>query len=276
MSSIPIFEVGTVTISLPSFKRIMRSINQTYISLSLWKHHCRLHLLQTYKQMLPPTGAGIYIWYWNPRSSRFAVISYLTGGSLVRKRVAEMLGEWGAASPWLLFGHSSSHAALTTDRAWLWEARQGIWGGGHRGVRYSGGGGGYRGKVRVHCILSLHVDSEQEGGWSPENVDERKSWSEWDFAPVVWRFVPSPAHVHDEVMRDPGPLTNSGQMGRGFLSKITQRAAESIRASSSSPLQRKDYHGLLREYLTLFYRKLFFLCNLPLSLNTVMSQQQLW
>lgn len=105
-------------------------------------------------------------------------------------------------------------------------------------MRYLGGGGGYRGKVQVHCILSLHVDSEQESEWSPENVNERRSWSEWDFAPVVWRFFPTPAHVQDEVMRDPGPLTNSGQMGRGFLSKITQREAESIVASSAYPLWR--------------------------------------
>lgn len=41
-------------------------------------------------------------------------------------------------------------------------------------MRYSDGGGGYRGKVRVHCILSLHVDNEQEGGWSPENVRKRE------------------------------------------------------------------------------------------------------
>lgn len=35
-------------------------------------------------------------------------------------------------------------------------------------------GGGYRGKVRVHCILSLHVNSEQEGGWSLDRVTERE------------------------------------------------------------------------------------------------------
>lgn len=43
--------------------------------------------------------------------------------------------------------------------------------GGWRG--YSGGDG-YRGKVKAHCILSLHVDSEQEGGWSLESVTERE------------------------------------------------------------------------------------------------------
>ncbi len=32
--------------------------------------------------------------------------------------------------------------------------------------------------------------------------------------PSHYLCVPSQAHVHDEVMRDPGPLTNSGQMGR--------------------------------------------------------------
>lgn len=36
-------------------------------------------------------------------------------------------------------------------------------------MRYSGGDG-YRAKVRAYCILSLHVDSEQEGGWSLVNV----------------------------------------------------------------------------------------------------------
>lgn len=41
--------------------------------------------------------------------------------------------------------------------------------GGEGRVRYSGGDG-YRGKVRAHCILSLHVDGEQEGGWSLVSV----------------------------------------------------------------------------------------------------------
>lgn len=63
-----------------------------------------------------------------------------------------------------------------------------------------------------------------------ESYRKRKSWSGWDFVPVVWSSVPSPAHVHDEVMRDPGPLTNSGQMGRGFFPTITpqQRALEPV------------------------------------------------
>lgn len=54
-----------------------------------------------------------------------------------------------------------------------------------------------------------------------ERYRKRKSWSGWDFAPVVWCSVPSPVHVHDEVMRDPGPLTNSGQMERGLFPAIT-------------------------------------------------------
>ncbi len=98
--------------------------------------------------------------------------------------------------------------------------------------------------VGVNCILSLHVDSEQEGGWSLEIVTERereRAGAGGIFAPVVWRSFPSRAHVYDEVMRDPGPLTNSGQMGRGIFPTITlqQRA---LRAGAASPLQRKDNH----------------------------------
>lgn len=112
--------------------------------------------------------------------------------------------------------------------------RQGVAEGGQAGNKGGGGGwysggDGYRGKVTAHCILSLHVDSEQESGWSLESLTERERAGVGGiFAPVVWRSVPSPAHVHDEVMRDPGPLTNSGQMGRGFFPTITlqQRALE--------------------------------------------------
>ena len=61
---------------------------------------------------------------------------------------------------------------------------------------------------------------------------EKEKEMKWvGFCPcVVWRSVPSPAHVQDEVMRDPGPLTNSGQMGRGFLPTIIlqQRALEPV------------------------------------------------
>lgn len=74
---------------------------------------------------------------------------------------------------------------------------QGIYGGGYSSLV------GYGGKVRIHRILSLHVNRKAGGLWG-----ERKRWSGWDFAAVVWHSVPSPAHVHDEVMRDPRPLTN--------------------------------------------------------------------
>lgn len=36
-----------------------------------------------------------------------------------------------------------------------------------------GTGGGYI-QVEAHCILSLHVDSAQEGGWSLESERERE------------------------------------------------------------------------------------------------------
>lgn len=80
----------------------------------------------------------------------------------------------------------------------------------------------------IAYFLCMWTANRKAGG--PWRERKRKNWSGWDFAPVVWRSVPSPAHVHDEVMRDPGPLTNSGQMGRGFFPTITlqQRALEPV------------------------------------------------
>lgn len=100
-----------------------------------------------------------------------------------------------------------------------------------------------RGKVREHCILSLHVNSEQEGGWSPESVTEREKELKWVgfFAPVVWCSVPSPAHVHDEVMTDPGASDKLRPDGERILPH-NYSAAQSIRASEASPQWRKDNH----------------------------------
>lgn len=79
-------------------------------------------------------------------------------GEKEEERVRNVGRVRGCCSLWLLFGHSSSHAALTTDRA-----RQ-------REVLYWVGWGwgvldGYRGKVSTHCILSPRVDRKAGGPW---------------------------------------------------------------------------------------------------------------
>lgn len=167
------------------------------------------------------------------------MISSFTGGSLVRKRKREgEMWEWGAASLWLLFGHSSSHAALTTDRAWQREARQGIWGGG------VSGGDGYRGKVRAHCILSLHVDSGQEGGWSLESVTEKKKEKELEwvgFCPCSLALCSQPGSCARWSNERPGASDKLGPDGERILPH-NYSAAESIRASAASSLWRKDNH----------------------------------
>lgn len=109
---------------------------------------------------------------------------------------------------------------------------------------------------RARCILSLHVDSEQESGWSPERVTERKRAGVGGILPLVWRSVPSPAHVHDEVMRDPGPLTNSGQMGRGFFPTITlqQRELEPVQLVFWEKIITASFRRILNQqfYSTLY------------------------
>lgn len=139
-----------------------------------------------------------------------------------RKTVGEVLRERGATIVWTQF------LSRCIDH------KQGVAVRGQAGnIR---GGTRYRGKLGARCILSLHVDGAQESGWSPERLtgEKRKAGSGWDVAPVVSRSVPSPAHVNDEVMRDPRPLTNWGQMGRGFFPTITlqQKTLEPV----SSPL----------------------------------------
>lgn len=122
----------------------------------------------------------------------------------------------------LLFGYSSSHAALTTDRAWLREARQGISGG--EGVRYSGADG-YRGKVRAPCILSLHVARGQKGGWSLVSVTVRQKTGVGGILPCSLPLCSySPAHVHNEVMRDRGLLQTQARWGEDSSPQLLSRA----------------------------------------------------
>lgn len=114
--------------------------------------------------------------------------------------------------------------------------RQGVAEGGQAGNMRGGGfrvviDTGGRSEHIAYFLCMWTADRKAGGPWRAlQRKRKRKSWSGWGFAPVVWRSVPSPAHVHDEVMRDPGPLTNSGQMGRGFFPTITlqQRALEPV------------------------------------------------
>ena len=56
-------------------------------------------------------------------------------------------------------------------------------------------------RAYLHCMWTAN---RKAGGLWRVLQRKRKSWSEWDFTPVVWQRVPSPVHEHNEVMRDLG------------------------------------------------------------------------
>lgn len=131
-----------------------------------------------------------------------------------------MLAEWGAASLWLLFGHSCLSRCI--------DHRQGVAEGGQAGNMRWGysGGDGYRGKVRAHCILSLHVDSKQEGGWSLEREKEKEL--EWvGFCPCSLALCSQPCSCARWSNERPGASDKLRPDGKRTIT-LQQRALEPV------------------------------------------------
>lgn len=90
------------------------------------------------------------------------------------------------------------------------------------------------GKVRPRCILLLGADGEAGGLWrASQNESELLQWVGLATPGVLALRFPAFAHVCDEVMRDPGPLTNSGQMGKK-IPPLNYSAAESVTAAAAA------------------------------------------
>lgn len=156
----------------------------------------------------------------------------------------EMLSEWGAASLWPLFGHSSSHAGLTTDRAWrrgaiYWEKR-----GGHSSAD------GYGGKVRARRILSLGEDRKAGGLWrAAQNEKELLQWVGL-CTPVVLAFCSQPCSRARWSNERPGASDKLRPDGEKIPLQ-NYSAAESIRAAAALPSLRNNHR--VKTSSALFY-----------------------